>query len=100
VVAQAVEQLWTVGLGIDRLKLDPLIELAPFRAVGLGGQIDALAAFPHAGQGAQRAEVGQGIGVHVAGFGEDIVRKRAHDPSRDRKGFARRRTAPSRPSLF
>jgi len=73
VITQAVEQLRAVGLGIDGLHLDAFEIVAPFGTFGLGVQVDALAPFPHAGQRPQRAQIGQGVRIHVFRFGEDVV---------------------------
>ena len=79
VVAQAVEELRPVRLGIDRLHLDAFEIVASLGPVGLGIQVDALAAFPDAGEAAQRAEVRQGVGIDVFRLGEDVVGKGIHD---------------------
>jgi len=74
VVAQPVQQLRAVGLRVYRLHLDAFEILPLLRTVRLGTEIDAAHPFPDAGEAAQRAQIGQGFGVDIFGFGEDVVR--------------------------
>jgi hypothetical protein len=80
-IAQPVEQLRAIGLRIDRLEIDPLDELAPFRPIGLGVEIDSLARFPATRQPPQRPEIGQGIGVDIGRLGEDVRGEGSHGGS-------------------
>src|SRR5262249_5765309 len=81
VIAQAIEKLRAVGLGVDGLKLDPLDKFAVLRAVGLGVDVGALLAFPDARQAPQRPQIGQGVVGDVVRLGENIVENIGHDSS-------------------
>ena len=77
VVAQAIEELWAVGLRIDRLALHVLDKGLLFGAVSLGVDIQAALAGPDAGHAGQGAEVGQSI--HIGrGLGVDVFGKVFH----------------------
>ena len=71
-VAQSVEKLRTVGLGIDGLELYPFGEFAPLRSFGFGIEVDAFFAFPDASQPAQRPQIGQGIGIDIPSDWPDL----------------------------
>src|SRR5262249_42427772 len=78
VIAQAIKQLGTIGLRIDRVHADVLAKNAAFRARSLGIDIEALVSLPHAGQTAQRAEIGQAVRRYVVGLGEDVFGNGLH----------------------
>ena len=71
-VTQAVEQLRTIGLRVDRLQLDGLFKRAGALALRPGVQVVALHAAPDARHPPQGAEVGQGVDVDVFGAGVDV----------------------------
>ena len=72
VVAQPIEELGAVGLGIDRVHPDVFAEYAPFGAFRLWVDVHPLIGLPHAGQATQRTQIGQRIRRDV-GFSEDVV---------------------------
>ena len=72
VVAQAVEELRPVRLGVDRLQLVALDERVSAGAVGDGMLVGALRALPDARHRRQRAEVGQRVRVAL-GLGVDVL---------------------------
>lgn len=77
VVAQSVEELRTVGLGVDGLQLDVFDERSHFGTIGLRIHIDAALPGPDAGHGGERAEVGQRVHVRL-GLGVDVPGKVGH----------------------
>jgi len=73
VVAQPIEELRAVGLGIDRLQFDAFNEHLLLRALGLGVDVKAASALPDSGQAGQWPEILQRVNVEVRGFGVDVL---------------------------
>jgi hypothetical protein len=78
VIAQAVEQLGTVGLRIDRIHPDMLAKDAAFRTLSFGIDIDALVGLPNTGESTERAKVSQIVWSNVGGLCEDVGRNGEH----------------------
>lgn len=77
VVAQAIEELWAVGLRIDGLALHVLDKGLLFGPVSLGVDVQAALAGPDASHAGEGAEVGQGIHIGRR-LGVDVFGKVFH----------------------
>ena len=80
-MAHAALVLWVLFAPVkpfDRVHADVLAKNAAFRARSLGIDINALVSLPHAGQAAQRTEIGQAVRRYVVGLGEDVFGNGLH----------------------
>src|ERR1700731_2400368 len=89
VITQAIEELRTVGLRIDRVHSNMLSKNAALRTLSFGIDIDALVGLPNTGESPERSKVSQIVWSNVGRFGEDVVRNGEHRrcPVRDFRTF-------------
>jgi hypothetical protein len=81
VIAQAVEELRPIGLGVDRLKLVALDEGLVLGTVGFRIDVHALGTRPDTGHTGEWPKIGQRVGIRL-GLGVDVSGVGIHMGSR------------------
>ena len=81
VVAQAVKELRSIGLRVDRLQADAFAVGLAAGTIGLGFDVVAAVALPVAGEGGEGAEAAQGVDTETLGFAIDVSRVRRRHTS-------------------
>jgi hypothetical protein len=75
VIAQAIVQLRTIGLRVDRLQVNRVDVSLFSRSIGFRRDVQPALALPSSGHAAQRAEIIQGVDIDVGRFGKNILGK-------------------------